>query len=201
MRPLLLPLLALTAAPLCAQRSGLGVKGGLLACETRTGAVSTRMIPGGSAGAYFALRAAPRMELQPELLITALGSGYTLPDGDRSTVRTLYVQVPLSVKLYVGNAFNVQGGFQMGRLLLAQQHGPEGDADVTPGYKSWDQGLILGAGVDLVSGLDLGLRYYNGLSTILADDQAIFPRNRSLMLSAGYRITGMRTPKLTRKRR
>ncbi|MBK8226314.1 MAG: PorT family protein [Flavobacteriales bacterium] len=200
MRLLLLALLSHLAPVLFAQRSGIGIKGGPLMSGTKSATLAANWIPGASIGAYFALRAGPRMELQPELLLTSLGAGYSMPDGERSKVRTLYAQVPLSFKVYLSNVVNLQAGAQMGRLLLAQQISPEGSSDVTSSHEHWDYGVILGAGADLVSGVDLGLRYYSGLRPVLSDDQAYFPRNRSMALSLGYRMGRLRAPKFNRKR-
>lgn len=200
--PVTAPLLAILL-PLVSfgQQSGLGIKGGVLMSDTRSVTVTTNVIPGATAGCYFALRAGERLEVQPELLLTSLGAGYTLPDGERSTVRTLYVQLPVSAKVYIGNAFNVQAGFLVGRLMLAQQSTPDGKDDVTDNYNTWDHGIVLGIGADLITGLDLGLRYYSGLRPVLVNDDVVFPRNRAYMLTAGYRIARMRAPKFTKHRR
>jgi len=183
------------------QRSGIGIKGGVLMSDTRSAKVTTNVIPGATAGFYFPLRAGERLEVQPELLVTSLGAGYTLPDGDRSSVRTLYVQLPVCAKVYIGNAFNVQAGFLVGRLMLAQQSTPDGKDDVTDSYNTWDHGIVLGVGADLISGLDLGLRYYGGMRSVLADDDVLFPHNRAYMLTAGYRFARLRAPKFTKSRR
>ena len=197
--PFILPMISIPAMTV-AQHSGIGIKGGLLMSDTRSLSITTNTIPGATAGIYFPLRAGDRLEIQPELLITTLGAGYTLSDGERSTVRTLYLQVPLCAKLYVGNTFNAQGGFLMGRLLLAQQDSPNGNADVTASYNTWDFGIVLGLGADLITGLDIGLRYYNGMRTVLVDDDIYFPRNRAYMLTLGYRIGRLKAPSFKRNR-
>ncbi|MBK7943806.1 MAG: PorT family protein [Flavobacteriales bacterium] len=184
----------------CAQHSGIGIKGGPLASHMQSATLSTNKIPGASLGIYVPLRAGPRMELQPEFLLTSFGARYAMADGGTSAVRTLYAQVPLSFKLYLGNIFNGQVGLQMGRLLTAQQSTEAGRTTVTESYEHWDYGFILGAGADMVSGLDLGLRYYNGLRPVMMDDDGSYPRNRALMLSAGYRVGRLRAPKLNRRR-
>ncbi len=194
------PALLFIANTLHAQHSGFGVKGGLLLSDVRSGAMSSNLLPGATAGLYAPLRAGERFELQPELLVTALGASYTLPDDDRATVRTVYLQLPLSAKVYIGNTFNLQAGFLMGRLLLAQQRTGDGTEDLTEGYNSWDHGIILGLGADLITGLDLGVRYYNGMKPVLKEDEVLFPRNRSFSLTAGYRIGRFRAPKFTKRR-
>lgn len=182
------------------QSSGLGIKGGALMSDTRSGAIATNTIPGATAGLYFALRAGDRLEIQPELLVTAMGAGYALPDGERATVRTLYVQVPVSAKAYFGNTFNVQAGFLMGRLILAQQEAPDGSSDITDSYNTWDHGFVLGLGADLITGLDIGVRYYNGMRVVPVDDDTSFSRNRAYVLTLGYRLGRLKAPSLQRKR-
>lgn len=183
-----------------AQHSGIGIKGGALLSETRSAKLNTNTIPGVTAGAYFALRAGDRLELQPEVLLTSLGSGYTLSDGERAVVRTLYMQMPVCAKAYIGNTFNAQGGFLMGRLLLAQQNAPDGTTDITESYATWDYGIVLGLGADLITGLDLGLRYYNGLRPVLVSDEVYFPLNRSYQFTVGYRLGRLKPVHITRKR-
>lgn len=195
----LLAAFTLTHASL-AQHSGLGIKAGFGASDMRSVKVATNRIPSGTAGLYFALRAGPRIEIQPELLVTSMGAGYALTEGGQATVRTFYASLPVSLKMYIGNVFNLQAGVQMQRLLLAQQSSPNGRENMTQSYAHWDYGVQLGLGADMVRGLDLGLRYYMGLSPILVDDAMYFPRNRSLMLSAGYRVTSLRSPKFHRRR-
>lgn len=202
MRPLVtLALLLPSILPSNAQHSGFGIKGGPVMSDTRSGDLTANWLPGATAGGYFPLRAGPRLELQPELLVTALGAAYALPDGGRSAVRTLYAQVPISAKAFIGNVANIQAGFTMGRLLLAQQSRPEGSARVTESYNRWDYGVHLGLGADLVSGCDIGLRYYSGLRPILVNDGTFVPRNRALMATVGFRMARLKTPRLLRRRR
>jgi hypothetical protein len=171
-----------------AQRSGIGIKGGLLAATTTAQQIETTVVPGATVGIYAPFRSGHRMELQPEVLLTVLGSGFVEPNGDRTSLRTLMVQVPLSAKIFVGNAFNFQGGFQLGKVISAQRTDPEGSTDVTDDLRPMDLGANIGVGLDLSSGWDLGLRYYSGLWTIFEEDDALFPRNRTLQLTAGYRL-------------
>jgi hypothetical protein len=184
-----------------AQHSGIGIKAGAVASRTKSGNNLTSAIPGAAAGIYFPLRAGPRMELQPELLITTMGANYPLQEGARGSLRTVYISLPVSLKMYIGNVFNAQAGFQMQRLLTAQQSGPEGIATVTDSYAHWDYGAQLGLGADMARGLDLGLRCYTGFSPIQTDGALSSARNQALMLSLGYRVSRLRAPKATLRRR
>lgn len=197
----LLALTGLSSMHGFSQHSGMGLKGGLLMSEMRSGARTSKMVPGATAGLYFPLRGGPRLEVQPELLLTTLGTGHTLPDGGRVTVRAIYAQLPVAAKLYIGNTFNAQVGLQLGRLLSAQQKTPDGSTTVTTSYNTIDGGFIVGAGADLISGVDITLRYYNGLKPVLRDDLLLFPRNLATMLTVGYRFTRLRPVKNIRRRR
>ena len=172
-----------------AQSAGIGFKGGLLASTVKALNVRTGLIPGATVGLYVPCGIGPRMELQPELLLSSLGSTYFEPDGDVTLVRSLYLQLPVSLKMYLGNGLNLAGGFQLGKLLLAQQIGTEGSGPVTRSYNALDMGFIGGLGMDLVSGVDLSFRAYGAMTPTLRNDEALFPTNRSLEFTVGYRFT------------
>lgn len=171
-----------------AQSTGLGIKGGVLMSTVHALNIRTSPIPGATVGFYLPWGIGPRMELQPEAMLTSLGAVYNEPDGDRNTVRSLYVQIPIALKCYLSNGFNLSGGYQFGKILLAQQQGTEGNASVTDQYNALDMGFVFGAGMDYESGLDLSARVYGAMTPSLRDDDAIFPKNRSLQVTVGYRF-------------
>ncbi|MCB0764089.1 MAG: hypothetical protein KDB84_05250, partial [Flavobacteriales bacterium] len=146
MRPTLplLVVLSLFSLPGNAQRLALGLKGGLLASTTHAVRIQTYPVPGATAGIYFPYHAGTRFEIQPEALITLNGSGYQEPDGDRFTARTLYMNFPVSAKLFLGNSFNLQGGVKAGKLLLAYHETAEGNVTMTDRYNAIDFGLTGG---------------------------------------------------------
>jgi hypothetical protein len=196
----LLPLI-LAASPAVGQRSGIGVKGGLLATHTRSGAFTSQYVPGATVGIYAPILGSTRFEIQPEVLLTTLGSGHTSPEGERYSVRTFYAQVPLSAKIYFTNVVNLQVGVQASKLIKAEQNDPEGSTDITGSYDQNEVALLLGAGADLSTGLDLTLRYHNGLTPVLVNDNTLFPRNQAVMLTVGYRVLAFRAPRMPSRRR
>ena len=60
--------------------------------------------------------------------------------------------------------------------------------------------LLLGAGLDLPSGLDITFRYHNGMTPVLANDELLFPRNQAFLISLGYRIVSLGAPRMQRRR-
>jgi hypothetical protein len=199
--PLVLAILLLaTPGALIAQYSGFGIKAGPQANIYRATNIRTIPTPGMTMGVYIPFSAAPRLEVQPEILITILGSGLIEPDGDRMTMRTTYIQAPVSAKYYLGNEFNLQFGVQLARLITAQRIDASGTTDVRERYRGFDSGFNLGAGLDMVSGLDFTLRYYSGMPVLLVGDDALFPRNRSLQVTIGKRLIQMRRFNTSRRR-
>jgi hypothetical protein len=184
-----------------AQSAGIGIKGGALVSTVKAIHYRTTPIPGATAGLYMPWGVAPLLELQPEVLVTALGAGFTAPDGDRSTVRSLYVQVPVVLKKYFNNRFNVALGYQFNRILMAQEVNDQGSSKVTDRFENMDMGFVGGAGFDLQSGLDLSLRAYSAMTHHYANDNAIYPKHRSLQLTVGYRFVQFHAPGLSRHRR
>ena len=201
LRPLLSLLPLILASAVFSQASGFGIKGGPLMSDTHSGASRSEKLPGGSIGVYLPLHAGTRLELQPELLLTALGASYDMAEGGTSTVRTVYAQVPIAMKFFVSNALNVHAGVQGGRLLIAQQSAPNGTSDLKEDYSKMDWGFVVGGGVDLSSGVDFMLRYYSGMKPVLLTDETLFPRNRSLQLSIGYRLLQFKSVSHGRRRK
>jgi hypothetical protein len=195
-------LLLLILAPFVtfSQRSGIGLKAGLGAAEMRSGAMNGRLTTGATAGIYAPLLAAPRFELQPEVLLTALGSGHLGSTGERYTVRSIYVQIPLLAKVYIGSTLNAQIGVLAGKLVHAAQFTASGSRDVTADHRPDEVALLLGAGLDLPSGLDLSLRYHNGMTPVLANDGVLFPRNQAVLIGVGYRLIRIGAPRMQRRR-
>lgn len=184
-----------------AQKAGLGLKLGPQASKTPSELLQTTWLPGAVVGIYAPWGVGPRMELQPEILISAMGSGYIEPDADRYTVRSMYIQVPVSFKMYFSNVFNLHGGVQASRLISAERTFAENRSDFTNRINRMDYALIGGLGLDLSSGFDFTVRYLNGMTPVLTNDQVLFPRNQALSVTAGYRMVQVRTKNKPRRRK
>lgn len=187
-RSLLIPLF-LILAPLVSHgqrssRSGLGYMGGPQAATWRSEAVIYRPVPGLVAGLYAPIWAGRRVEIQPELLLSLQGAARDLPEGERSTMRSLHASMPVSLKIFLSATFNIQAGVQGAYLLMARTDGE----DVRDNLSPLDMGVNAGLGIGTLSGLDITLRYYSGLSNTLAEDRAIYPSNRTLQLTIGNRF-------------
>jgi hypothetical protein len=177
------------------------MKVGPLASKTRSETIRTTFLPGGVAGIYIPWGLGPRMELQPEVLVSYMGSGYIEPDDDRFTTRTLYLQFPVNFKIFLSNTFNLQAGAQAARLLFAERTTTDLRTDVSDRYKNMEFSFLGGLGMDFPSGVDLTLRYQNGMTPVLLNDRALFPRNQVLSFTMGYRMAQLRTTRVTRRRR
>ena len=165
-------------------RSGLGYMGGPQAATWRSEAVIYRPVPGLVAGLYVPVWAGRRVEIQPELLLSLQGAARDLPDGERSTMRSLHAIMPVSLKIFLSSTFNIQAGVQGGYLLMARTDGE----DVSDNLSPLDMGVNVGLGIGTMSGLDIALRYYSGLSNALAEDRTVYPSNRTLQLTIGHRF-------------
>ncbi len=192
-RLMLLTLFLQAHAALTAQQSAWGFKGGLVVGTVRSQLVRYGPIPGATLGPYAAFPLGDRLELQPELQVSLNGASYTVQgDGARWVDRRIYAQLPVSMKFFVTNVLNLQMGGQLGRLLLARTDSDQGGQVTTERFAPLDAGVLAAVGLDLESGLDLTLRYYGGVTPILADDDTIYPRNHNLQLTVGHRFGPMR---------
>ncbi len=175
-----------------AQYSGIGIKGGIQATSARAILVRTVPITGATAGLYVPWGIAPMVEIQPELLISTMGTGWIEPDGDAYTERSLYFQAPVTFKYFITNSFNLAAGFQFGKPLAARVTGSEGNKNVADRYENLDMGFVGGAGIGFQHGLDLSLRYYSATTRFHGDDDALFAKNRSVQFTIGYRFIQFR---------
>lgn len=165
-------------------RSGLGFKLGGQLATTRSAVFTFEPVAGAVMGLYAPIWVADRLEVQPEVLLSMQGSAFAPVEGPRVVSHLFYVQMPVSAKLYVSNVVNIQAGIQAGYLAYATSAGePTKDR-----YKPMDIGLNVGLGADLIGGTDLAVRYYSGLTPVLVNDDQVFPSNRTLQLTAGYRF-------------
>lgn len=192
-------LLLLLAVPFAATaqraaRSGLGYMGGPQLCTWRSELVIYRPMPGVVAGLYAPVWVGNHFEIQPELLLSLGGTSHDVADGGRATLRSLHAVMPVSLKYFPGRTFNLQAGVQGGYLLMAQADG----TDASHLLNVLDMGVTIGAGLGFPSGVDLTLRYYEGLSNTLREDHALFPDNHTLQLTVGKRFTQFRHSRLSR---
>ncbi|HRF81662.1 MAG TPA: outer membrane beta-barrel protein [Flavobacteriales bacterium] len=171
-----------------AQSSGIGIKAGIQASSAKAILIRTGPIPGGTAGLYFPWGIAPMMELQPELLISSLGTAWMEQDGDQVIERSLYIQVPLTVKYFLSNGFNLAGGYQFGKPVAATVTGTEGNSSTLDRYENMDHGFVGGVGMDFQHGVDVSMRAYSAMTRFHGDDDALFAKNRSIQLTVGYRV-------------
>ncbi|HMQ77166.1 MAG TPA: outer membrane beta-barrel protein [Flavobacteriales bacterium] len=181
--------LTLTTAVAHAQRSAIGIKGGIVLGTARSALVQYGLVPGATLGPYAAFGVSDRIELQPELLVSLNGASYAVGENDDRWVdRQLYAHLPLSVKLFVSNTLNLHIGGQLGWLLMARTDTDDGTINTTDRFVPLDAGVIAGLGLDLIGGTDLTLRYYGGVTPTLADDSTVYPRNNTLQFTVGYRF-------------
>jgi hypothetical protein len=201
-RPIVLLLLLLASwTPLLAQRSAFGVKGGVQVSTYRATNLRVTQVPGAVFGIFRPIAAAPRLEVQPELLLSVQGAGFLEPDGKNFRHQTLYLLAPVSAKYFLNRRLNLQGGIYFGTMLLAQRIDDAPPVSVLEAYRSFDMGFQLGLGFDMRKGVDLSLRYGSGMSTLLREDQVFYPRNRTLHFTLGKRLIQMRKAPVSRRRK
>lgn len=184
-----------------AQKAGIGLKAGPQLSYTHSELIETRMVPGGVVGIYVPWGLGPRLELQPEVLLSAMGSGFVANTGEVSTLRSYYLQVPVSAKVFLSNVVNFHAGIEASRVLKAERTVADARNDFTQRLNSSDFGLIGGVGFDFPNGVDLTLRYLNGMRPVLANDQILFPKNRSVSVTVGYRMKEISVKPKARRRR
>ncbi len=187
-----------------AQEAKFGLKGGLN-LSTFTGdtdGLDLKLKPGFNVGAFVAVKLSDKLTFQPEALYSMQGTKidefeFELDNAvylAEAKINLSYINVPLMLKYYAAEKFNLEIGPQVGFLVaaktVAEVNGNEGEEDVKDSFESVDFGLNFGAGYDFTDNISAGLRYNLGLSNIAktesGDDSKL--NNSVLSISLGYKF-------------
>lgn len=112
------------------------------------------------------------LAFQPELLISTRGYKYDSDDVDAST-NLMYVDIPLLLKFYASDNFNVHLGPQVGFNLSAKSKFEDESEDIEH-ISTMDLGAALGVEYDTDMGLVVGARYFYGFTSIGEEYDAEF---------------------------
>lgn len=163
-------------------------------------------------GGYAELSISDKFSIQPELIYSAQGAksefseedtfnGVTITYSYEDKLKLNYLNVPVLFKFKPSDMFYIGAGPQLGLLLSAKNEyestatgggvtqSESGEDDVKDEMKSIDLSFALGAGVELESGLNFGLRYNYGLSDVVDENEGDAIRNSVLQFSVGFRLT------------
>ena len=180
MKNLILICLILAVFQAQAQDSKLafGIKGGANFSNLKIDFDGEGLSPDGATSIYIGgfvdIGLAEKLHFQPELLYSIEGA----KDADVS-----FINVPLMLKYYIVEGFNIQAGPQIGFLVDA-----EGGTD---GLKSTNFVLNIGAAYELPAGFFVDARYNFGLSNIAEEDpdlEDVSLKTKGFQLGVGYRF-------------
>lgn len=135
-----------------------------------------------------------QMSIQPEILYSAQGAKQNM-EGLNGKMNLDYLQIPIMVKYYVADGFNVHAGPQIGFVTKAEIEFEIGESgkfreDVKDVVNSTDFGLGFGAGYELPSGLFFDARYNLGLNKVnkksYPDEKDV--KNSVFQIGLGYKF-------------
>ena len=158
----------------------LGVKGGVNVSKLRVvEGASTSSIIGFHLGGYASTSITDQISIQPEVQLSFQG----YENENQENISLVYFNVPLLVKYYLADQFNVQAGPQFGFLIDAEDEREDF-------LKSTDVGITAGAEYKVIEKIGLGARYTLGLNNILDVSETTSEwRNRLFQLYATYSLS------------
>ena len=173
--------MALVAFTISAQNVTFGAKAGLnLASMVGDDAEGLDGRTSFHIGATAEFEISESFSIQPELLYS--GQGYTADED--VTGKVDYINLPVMAKFYVADGFSVEAGPQIGFLASAKADVNGESVDIKDTLKSTDFAFNIGAGYEVGSGLNLGLRYSMGLTDVEDDSNGF--KHSVFLLSIGY---------------
>ena len=189
-----------------AQKAEFGIKGGLnssnFSGDTEGADFKSRV--GFNIGAFAAIKLSEKITLQPEILFSTQGAkadNVVVPYNDVYYTADVkfnlsYINVPVMIKYYVSDKFNLEVGPQIGFLTSAKTStkvvgiSQTSEQDAKDSFESVDFGLNFGAGYDFTENVFAGIRYNLGLANIAktqsGDNSKI--HNNVFSLSVGYKF-------------
>lgn len=138
------------------------------------------------AGIYASISGGGPIALEPGVFYSVKGTQND--DGFNSRAILDYVDVPVLVRLKLGEGFNIFGGPQVSFLTKSKVEGDLGDSTVsfnTDSVKETDAGLVFGLGYHLPKGFNLQGSYDYGMTPIFKNTEADV-YNRGFKVSLGY---------------
>lgn len=151
-----------------AQRSNLGIKGGLnISNITVNGNTDWGSKLGGHAGLLAHIHLVPSLALQPELVFSNQGAKYTITDGEH-TLNLNYINLPVLLQYMFNNGFRIQTGPQLGFLAGVKDkvNDTETNFFTTEDFETVDVSWAAGLGYLSQTGLGVDARYNFGLNNI-----------------------------------
>jgi len=189
-----------------AQKAQFGIKGGLNSSNFSgdTAGMNFKSSIGFNAGVFATIKLSDKINLQPEILYSTQGAevqNVVAPvNGVNYTAdikfKLSYINIPVMLKYYVADKFNIEAGPQVGFLTSAKTSTKvEGfsqtvDQDAKDYFESVDFGFNFGAGYDFTKNISAGIRYNLGLSNVLntASGDSSKSENSVFSLSVGYKF-------------
>ena len=151
---------------------------------------------GFNVGGYANIRFSEQLAFQPELLFSMQGdkNEETIFGEEITTTNTLsYINVPLMMKWYAYDGLNFEFGPQVGFNVGAKGKVEGLDGSIESDWEdnaTVDFGVNIGAGYEMANGLNFGLRYGRGLTSVSdaedADGDKFKIYNSVISLGIGY---------------
>lgn len=151
---------------------------------------------GGHAGLYVNIRLSQLVALEPAVMYTQKGTKTTLNAGGvniEGNVKSAFLDLPLLLRLYVADGFNIFFGPQFSYHLKSDfELIVDGDAvikgeDSTDNMSEFDVAPVVGIGYEFPNGVNINLSGELGLLTVDGFDQ-LKTFNRNIRLSVGFNL-------------
>ncbi len=164
-----------------AQDWELGAKGGinLASADVKNSSVDVSTTLGFHLGGYANTFLTDQVSIQPEFLFSLQGWESSI-----NGTRTLsYLSIPVALKYYFVDQFNIHAGPQISYLTHA-------DDDLEESLTNIDLSFLIGGEYKITESWGAGIRYIMGINDILDEPEStVEVYSRVLQISATYRFT------------
>ena len=157
----------------CYSQVNFGIKSGMNIATTKGLYAFPKNRIGWYGGGFVQIPLKRKLFLQPELLYSSKGNGFTESDpGASSVLRFNYLNIPLQLGYKIDQKTSFFFRPELGLLMSVQKtYGGNENYDVSKGYPSkFDVGINMGLNYTIIKSIDIGVRYNYGLKTLYSVD-------------------------------
>lgn len=166
------------------QTKGIGIRFGYNFANLSGDIPDSETLTAFHVGAFTDFKLKKRLYLQPELMFSIQGSGFSYEsegDTDDTDLRLSYLNIPVLLAYHVNNKLRITGGPQIGVLMGAK----DGGKDIIDNVESYDIAFSVGVAYRIYNDIRLSARFNQGFVSVSSQDENNWKHN-VFQLSLGF---------------
>ncbi len=159
------------------QTKGIGMRFGYNFSNLSGDIEGAETLKGFHVGAFTDFKLMKRLYLQPELMFSVQGTGFSIDDDDANTassdLKLSYLSIPVLLSYHASKKFSFTAGPQIGVLMGAK----DGEHNIVDDIESYDIAFSIGAAYKFYKDLRVSARFNRGLVSVSKEEDVSWNHN------------------------